>query len=364
MKVSRATFVLVWLFSWLCSSRPARACALLPSAGGSRPSLSRERALLVFDSTKRVEHFIREAVFKAGAEPFGFVVPTPSRPTVSALHGSPFAELDAQFPFARPAPDLHHPENGRPPAKGLPTRSVAVLEVTKVGSFTAFVLAANDRAALAGWLKQNHFQETAQTDAWLARYVSQSFFFVAFRYDVPTSGAADLATKSEVVDISFATDFAYYPYFEPDLGPPDQLPARSLELWYVASGPAIPISRQASAPNIDAWVRPLKEGIFYSNARNALSNILKDAPNVLPAGALVVQRFRDDRRSRHGLGDMLFVPKRTAILDAAAQEHARNLVPIVAATDATTTTTPTPTVFPKVLSGGPFAAALPAAPQD
>ncbi|HWZ90381.1 MAG TPA: hypothetical protein VNW92_16070, partial [Polyangiaceae bacterium] len=108
MKVSLPALVLVGSFLCLCGSRPARACALLQSTQGSPPSLSQERALLIFDSTKGVEHFIREAVFKAGAEPFGFVVPTPSRPTVSALHGSPFAELDAQFPFARPAPEPRH----------------------------------------------------------------------------------------------------------------------------------------------------------------------------------------------------------------------------------------------------------------
>ncbi|HWZ93157.1 MAG TPA: DUF2330 domain-containing protein, partial [Polyangiaceae bacterium] len=301
-----------------CELNVAEACAIMRSARGAPPSLSRERALLVFDSTHGVEHFVREAVFKAGTDPFGFVVPTPSRPTVNALKESPFGELDTRFPFERPAPQPSHARNGRAVAKRPPTLGVTVLDVTKVGSFTAFVLAADDTAALASWLKQNQFEETASTNAWLAHYVSQHFSYVAFRYDVPASNTPGDETKSEAVDISFQTDFAYYPYFEPDLGPPDKLPARSLELWYVASSPTIPIATDSAASNADALVRPLKEGIFYPDARTDLSEVWEGAANLVPSGSLVVQRFRDDRRSRFGLGDILFAPKHSTSVDAAA----------------------------------------------
>lgn len=98
-----ALFALLVSLLWLCEAKPTHACAVMRSDHGSAPRISRERALLVFDSSKGIEHFVREAVFKAGQEPFGFVVPTPSRPTVTALKGSPFAELDAHFPFAQPA---------------------------------------------------------------------------------------------------------------------------------------------------------------------------------------------------------------------------------------------------------------------
>ena len=71
-----ALFALLVSLLWLCEAKPTHACAVMRSDHG---------------------------LFKAGQEPFGFVVPTPSRPTVTALKGSPFAELDAHFPFAQPA---------------------------------------------------------------------------------------------------------------------------------------------------------------------------------------------------------------------------------------------------------------------
>ncbi len=67
--------------------------------GVRRPSLAYEQALIVFDATKRREHFVREVVFRAAQEPFGFVVPTPTRPEVAAVKKSPFTALRTQFPF-------------------------------------------------------------------------------------------------------------------------------------------------------------------------------------------------------------------------------------------------------------------------
>lgn len=140
-----------------------------------RPSLAHEQTLIVFDAERRREHFVREVVFRAANEAFGFVVPTPSRPEVAAVEKSPFADLRAAFPFS--------PEKGRglqePGAAGgsrAPAgRGVAVLEVAKVGSFTAFVLAADDAKALASWLAKNGFASTPQTDSWLAHYMKVKF---------------------------------------------------------------------------------------------------------------------------------------------------------------------------------------------
>jgi hypothetical protein len=44
-----------------------------------KPSLAYEQVLLVHDSKTELQHFVREVAFREAAEPFGFVVPTPSR---------------------------------------------------------------------------------------------------------------------------------------------------------------------------------------------------------------------------------------------------------------------------------------------
>ena len=69
-----------------------------------RPSLAYEQALIVHDAVKGREHFIREIVFRAGDETFGFVVPTPTLPEVAKVDKSPFATLRETFPFEVPPP--------------------------------------------------------------------------------------------------------------------------------------------------------------------------------------------------------------------------------------------------------------------
>src|ERR1043165_6357879 len=109
------------------ASTDARACIEVfgqeVSESDRRPSLAYEQTLIVYDAEKRREHFVREVVFSASRQPFGFVVPTPSRPEVAKVKKSPFAKLRDEFPFRRPHP------GGRVAAAGMED-SVEVLEVT------------------------------------------------------------------------------------------------------------------------------------------------------------------------------------------------------------------------------------------
>jgi hypothetical protein len=70
-----------------------------------RPSLAYEQTLIIFDAEKRREHFVREVVFRTSREPFGFVVPTPSKPEVAKVAPSPFAKLRESFPFRPSMPN-------------------------------------------------------------------------------------------------------------------------------------------------------------------------------------------------------------------------------------------------------------------
>jgi hypothetical protein len=178
--------------------------------GARKPSLAHERTLIVFDEEKRREHFVREVVFRAATEPFGFVVPAPSRPEVASLK-SPFETLEGHFPFEERAPRGLQVRAGG----GAPTRSksaVQVLEVKQVGSFRSFVLAASDPKALSEWLSSNGFSTTPESDRWLAHYVRLQFFYVAMRYDPPAGTRPDTErTLAETVHISFDTPLPYYP---------------------------------------------------------------------------------------------------------------------------------------------------------
>jgi hypothetical protein len=297
-KLARIVLPLAAILGSPAHARDADACGtFFASAAERRPSLSYEQTLVIYDRPARREHFVRAVVFRESQEPFGFVVPTPSRPDVASVATNPFAKLESSFPFAP-----------RPVAKGGGGGSggVTVLDVENVGSFKAFVLAARDESSLSSWLAKNGFTSTPEADAWLAHYVALGFYYVAMRYDPPEH--APEQTASEVVRFSFDSPAPYYPYLEPHRREPPSAP-RMLDVWLVSDAEWIPVAAHATGSEV-SWVRPLLPGPSYGTSitRTQLSAALGPDANLLPAGALVVQRFADEKKTREGFGDIVFVP--------------------------------------------------------
>ena len=245
-----------------------------------RPSLAREKVLLIHDGKR--EHFIREVAFERAEEPFGFVVPTPSRPEVEPVKEQPFTKLRQTFAYQTPLTmGRGGGLGGGAPGKG--SAGVTVLEKKKVGSFTAFVLAATDESALAKWLADNELVSSKEADAWLAHYVKMSFFYVAMRYDPPKGKKKVPRVDAETIRISFDTPLAYYPYLEPEA--PELTPQpRLMELWFLGPDRVVPVALKEQR-----WLRPLRPGETYDNAG-------KTALNALP------RRARPPR-SRRAVGD-------------------------------------------------------------
>jgi hypothetical protein len=304
----RARSSLLLVAAGLCAvaatSSNAHACLEIfgpeVSESDRRPSLAYEQTLIVYDADKRREHFVREVVFSASREPFGFVVPTPSRPEVAKVKQSPFATLRESFPFR-----WVNPERIARLASAGAGDSVEVLEVTRVGRFTAFVLSASDAAGLSSWLAQNGFVRTPEADAWLARYVKLGFFYVAMRYEPAARDRGK--TTSETIRISFDSPLPYYPYVEPDARA-GKAPARPrlLEIWLASTRDFVPVALR-SGKQAD-WVRPFLDGSRYTSSKVRSTLAASVEPALLPAGQLRLQRFADQKRSRGGFGDVIFVP--------------------------------------------------------
>ncbi len=287
------------------ASTDARACIEVfgqeVSESDRRPSLAYEQTLIVYDAEKRREHFVREVVFSASREPFGFVVPTPARPEVAKVKKSPFAKLRESFPFR-----WVNPERVARLASAGADESVEVLEVTRVGRFTAFVLSASDAAGLSSWLAQNGFVRTPEADAWLAHYVKLGFFYVAMRYEPAASAKGK--TTAETIRRSFDSPLPYYPYLEPNprAGKASASP-RLLEIWLASTPSFVPVASRSGKTT--KWVRPFLDGSRYTprKVRSALTSSVDAA--LLPAGPLQLQRFADQKRSRVGFGEVIFVPE-------------------------------------------------------
>lgn len=295
------------------------------------PAIAQERVVMIFDREKELQHFVREVHFDAGDDSFGFVVPTPSQPSVAAAK-SPFDALAADYPFevVLGASGKGDGMRGGEGAPGGAMPSVSVLSVKRVGKFKAFVLAASDSGALSKWLTDNQFEVPSESRAWLDHYVRLGFFYVAFRYDPPKvkDKAAARGLASETVRITFPTPSPYYPYMEPSAS--RTMPRRLLQLWLIGAERLRPVAALERRERL-GHVQPWRAGLVHRRPRTELAKKLGALGKLLPKGQseLWVQTFRDLRTSRRGLGDVLLVPERPVDLDETALAKRTHLMPVL-----------------------------------
>jgi hypothetical protein len=299
------------------------------------PSISVERVLLVHDEAAGVEHLIREIAFNDVDRPFGFVVPTPSRPDVFKVDDLRWHGLEWEYPLlekSKGGGSGFDSGAGRLGGAG----SVKLLDAKRVGSFAAYVLQATDGKAMKGWLERNRFQTTPASEAWLERYVKLNFYFVALRFD-PGFFRDRVAphvrrARSETLRITFATAVPFYPYQEPERE--DLPPARAIALWLFTRGkPRVPVALAQEGDTL-SYRRPWREGPRRPPvSAGSLAKTIGEAPwkaFALPGdGEWQVQVFEDQKRSRRGYGDVLLVPEEPQEMDAGALEKARALLPLL-----------------------------------
>ncbi|MBM4362241.1 MAG: DUF2330 domain-containing protein [Deltaproteobacteria bacterium] len=325
------------------SPEVARACGgFFMRSQMHKPSLAHEQVLLIHDADKSLEHFIRAVSFREATEPFGFVVPTPSRPDVEKVTESPFIHLGHEFRFDPPPKEEPRSEGfGAGHGRLGGAAQVQVLETKAVGSFTAFVLAATDPSALTDWLTKNELTQTPESGAWLEHYVRLGFYFVALRYEPKPARAdagpppAERPVKAETIRISFSTPFPFYPYLEPApaAGAPVGGGDRVLDLWFAGARDVVPVAlaeRRGTPPGQAGWIRPLREGQRFDTAAEGLTAVLpKELAPLVPAGVRVVQTFQDQKHARVGLGDILFVPRKETPLTPEQQKMAAPLLALL-----------------------------------
>src|SRR6185436_17979656 len=83
---------------------------------------------------------------------------------------------------------------------------------------------------------------------------------------------------------------------------------RMLEMWLVSSSRSIPVATATVGGEV-SWVKPMASGRqFSTTAPPLLKRAFGAAYEFLPSGPLFIQRFMDQKRSRVGFGDVVFVP--------------------------------------------------------
>lgn len=201
--------------------RAADGCAALPPLG-RYVAISDETAIIVWDKEQQLEHFIRSATFETDAENFGFLVPTPSQPTLHEVDQGAFRYL-AQVT----APEIKLRQRGgqqessgcgcssSPNTSAAPSAPppVRVLEEKRIAGHDAAVLEADNAEELAAWLKDHDYPSSPQLSEWLQPYIAEKWKITAFKY------AKDAATEPNVasaaIRLTFKTEKPLYPYREP-----------------------------------------------------------------------------------------------------------------------------------------------------
>lgn len=253
------------------------ACCPAPPSG--RPVVNADQTVvIVWDAATQTEHFIRRASFKAEADDFGFLIPTPNRPELSESGDGVFSVLAAVTAPREIAAARSGGGGGcgcakdAVPATGSAAKPVTVLEEADVAGFHAVVLEARSSEDLVEWLKAGGYAFSPEVQAWAKPYVGQGWKITALKVakakpgDPPstapgTPAPAGRDVSAAALRLSFKTDRPLFPYREPDpTGPAQTLGVgrRLLRIYFIAEaryqGELTPVEPWTGRP---AWAGKL-----------------------------------------------------------------------------------------------------------
>ena len=293
--------------------RPAPACAPAPRAGAV-VTVAREEAIIVWDATRGVEHFIRRADFETAEADFGFLVPTPAPPALSESLDDAFDRLDGVIrppvqyvKSVRPAPTaclllpwllVRAPGGAEAPSV------VRVLDTARVAGLDAVVLSADAPAALGDWLKAHGYAWRPALEAWVAPYVAAHWTVTAFKIARDARAPAGVI-GSRSVRMTFATPAPFFPYREPG-----DTPARGGDFRVHLVAPARMAGRLGAAADsaAGAWAADTTWAGPLDRAVDVLAGALPAAD--VPPGAWLTSFL--DRSATRAPGDLFFGPSADA----------------------------------------------------
>jgi hypothetical protein len=279
------------------------ACAPAPPA--NKPvAIASESALIIWDEASKTQHFIRRASFTTEAKDFGFLVPTPTQPTLEAASDEAFAEL-ARITAPKTV------EKKRPSGGGCGIGcaagnhrtgdAVRVLEEKRVAGYDAKVLEADDADALETWLKQHDYEVSRTLKDWVKPYLADRWIISAFKIAKDDAGADAVATSA--VRMTFRTEQPFFPYREPAEAD-EKKPAsqRLLRVFFLSTGPVKgTLGQQGEAwPGKVAW-----SGRIEAADRKRLLELLKLPLDSQP-GDWWLTEFEDPSSPRPGTVDVYF----------------------------------------------------------
>jgi hypothetical protein len=306
-----------WIWVGIASfslSNPVFACATLISEGEPPVRIKGETALIVWDKTKGIEHFIRRASFQSKSRDFGFLVPTPSRPVLASADEAMFATLQsATLPkretrdkwsfslrpliFGPPTGPVEGSTDAVTSTRASANRSVEVLENKRVGSYQAAILSASDAGTLQKWLKTNGYAASPDLKNWLAPYIENGWIITAFKI---SKQAKTEVAEAEAVRLSFPTKRPFYPYREPATAHASSGQSRNLRVYFVGDERVV---GEIEAPNAPKWPGKVAWSDTLESGTSRQFAAQFQSKNPLPTRMTV---FDDHSSPRPGVGELYF----------------------------------------------------------
>jgi hypothetical protein len=285
------------------------ACAPAPR-NGQFVTINEEAAVIIWDAPTRTQHFIRTASF-SGAEDFGFLVPTPTKPELAEARDAlrtvsqiikPKVVTEARFDgfdFTPLTFALLRSSGGFDTAMTAVGRSaVRVLEERQVAGYDAVILEADNAKALNDWLGKHGYESRPTLVGWLEPYVKARWKITAFKIATDSN-----RFSTSPVRMSFTTDRPFFPYREPaDLRGEEVSPgvSRSLKVFFLSDARMQGALETRSWPGEVVWANRLDEAFRQPIAEDCGLNMQK-----LPTN-LWLTAFEDLASPRPGTDDVFF----------------------------------------------------------
>lgn len=170
-----------------------------------------QKAVIFYD--QGVETMVVSASFQGNAKDFGWVIPTPTKPTVTRGSDELFTslqELTGQtYQYKQPLSRLGG-------ADEVSTGGVTVIETKQVDYYDVTVLTSDDKNALVDWLNEHTYKFPDSASYVLDSYIENGWFFVAMRVNPQSLQWSNVGEQlrsghATPVVISFQTQNIVYP---------------------------------------------------------------------------------------------------------------------------------------------------------
>ncbi|MBU0612858.1 DUF2330 domain-containing protein, partial [Patescibacteria group bacterium] len=137
-----------------------------------------QKAVIFYDGG--VETMVVSITFQGDAENFGWVIPAPSKPTITKGSDELFTSLEEltrnYFVFSDDSNRYDILSQG-----GLEEKTVTVIETKQIEYYEVTTLSATDKDALTEWLNDNGYSYPSSASYILNSYIENGWFFVAMK---------------------------------------------------------------------------------------------------------------------------------------------------------------------------------------